>query len=413
MARMMTGVALDWRREFNRFWVSQSASQIVTQAITVTVPLLAITYLETPSDQVGFLSALQYAPVLVITPLLGAYIDGVRRRPLMVGAHLGRSLVFIVATAIFAVGAMSTTTLMMLVLCAGLFTAAFDVAIQTFVPNTVPRDGLTWANARIQGSLSFAQVLGPLLGAGLIAIGTPWPTTALFAAGFLFAAMLLLRNRAVEIVQPRQALPFVSRLTEGVRIAFRSRVLRTLLMSSTWFNTFEQAFMTTFLVFAVREVGLDSTDVALVLGGGAIGAVVGAAVASRMARGRRTPISRLVVYSGISAVAPMTLAWLQQNNLATVSISLAVFFFYGAGLTAYNVEAISMRQRNMPVNAQGKTGAAYRMFAYGALALGGLLSSALVGLFDLRAAMFVATGLLAAGWVVLVPIYVRGLKDAM
>jgi len=413
VASLTSESAHDWRVEFRRFWVSQSASQIVTQAIVVTVPLLAITYLGTPSDQIGLLSALQYAPVLIITPLLGAYVDGVRRRPLMVGAHLARGLIFFAATVIFAIGAMSTHVLMLLVLLAGIFTAAFDVAIQTFVPNTVPRDGLIWANSRIQGSLSFAQVLGPLLGAGLIAIGTPWPATALFAVGFFFAAALLLRSRAIEIIQPRQTQPFFSRLTEGLRIALLSRVLRTLLISSTWFNMFEQAFMATFLVFAVRSVGLDSAAVALILGAGAVGAVVGAAVSGWASKVSLRPVPRLLAYSGASAVAPIALGGLQSSGFATIAIAVGVFFVYGFGLTAYNVEAISMRQRNMPEGAQGKTGAAYRMFAYGALALGGLLSAALVGSFGLQVSMYAATGLLAAGWLALLPVYIRGLRAAL
>lgn len=402
-----------WKRQFSRFWMSQTVVQIVTQSIAVTVPLIAITYLATPSNQIGLISALQYLPVLIVTPLLGAYVDGVRRRPLMLLAHCARAVIYGAATVIFLLGGMTSNLLLALVLIAGAFTAAFDVALQTFVPNTVPTTELIYANSRIQGSLSFAQVMGPSLGAILIAIGAPWPVTALFAMGFAAAALLLLRNRAVESVtraDPTQS--FRSRFTAGFRVAMRSRVLWTLLISSTWFNLFEQASIATFLVFAVRSVGLESSLVAFVLGAGAAGAVVGALVSNRIASRSDRPVLRLLVYSGMAAITPIALNILPGLETLTLAVAIAIFAVYGFGLTAYNVEAISMRQRNMPVGAQGKTGAAYRMFAYGALAIGGLLSSGLVTIFGLQLAMLIATACLVVGWVLLIPVYVRGLGDA-
>jgi hypothetical protein len=63
--------ARTWHEMFTTFWASQAVSQVVSQSATVTVPLLAITYLGAASEQVGVITFLQYAPVLLITPVLG------------------------------------------------------------------------------------------------------------------------------------------------------------------------------------------------------------------------------------------------------------------------------------------------------------------------------------------------------
>jgi predicted MFS family arabinose efflux permease len=187
--------------------------------------------------------------------------------------------------------------------------------------------------------------------------------------------------------------------------------LRTLLLSSTWFNLMEQAMMATFFVFAVRVAGLSSSTVAMALGAGAAGSVLGAVLANRVSS-KGDPRHRLVVYAGLAAVAPVALNLLPQAGGSAVALAIGIFALYGIGLTSYNVEAISLRQRNLPDGAQGKTGAAYRLFAYGALAAGGLLSALLVTLFGVSAALVFATVTLVVGWVALVPIYLRGLTAA-
>lgn len=395
-----------WRSDFGRFWSSQAVSQIVSQSISITVPLLAITYLATPSNQIGILSALQYLPVLLITPVLGAYIDGLRRRPVMWMAHFGRAAIYGIATYLAITGELNTESLFVLVLAAGVLTSAFDVSLQTYIPNLVPRSELVWANSRIQGSLSFAQVIGPALGGLLVGFGTAWPPLALFTLGFCCAGCLFLRTSAHEqIAQNSSAqLSFKERLVAGLQIVWRMPTLRILLISSTWFNLFEQALITTFLVYATRSLNLSSSSVGMIIGSGAIGAMIVASLSVPLSF-RFSVITLLIVFSGMASVAPALLLLMRGSDMTSVLIALLVFFLYGAGVTGYNIQAISLRQSVMPEGAQGKAGAAYRMFAYGALAAGGLLGSALISYLDVQGAMIMATTILILGWLAMIYVY--------
>lgn len=192
---------------------------------------------------------------------------------------------------------------------------------------------------------------------------------------------------------------FLRRFTEGYRIAFGHQVLRSLLINATWFNLFEQLMITTFLVYAVRYAGLTNGTVGIVVGAGASGAILGAAVSGRATRtGLRT---RLILCSGLASISPSALIMVIDDRPWSIAYAIAAFFFYGMGIASYNVIAISLRQSVTPHADLGKVGATYRMFAYGAIAGGAALSGVLIGVAGEQGALATATLALIAGWIVM------------
>ena len=58
----------------------------------VAFPLTAVLVLNASPEQMGVLAACRTAPVLVLGLLAGAWVDRLRRRPLMIASDLGRSV---------------------------------------------------------------------------------------------------------------------------------------------------------------------------------------------------------------------------------------------------------------------------------------------------------------------------------
>ena len=87
-----------WRRrsvwrdpDFAWHWTGHTVSQVGSQITEIALPLVALLELQASSAQVGLLRALEFAPYLVLTLPAGVLADRRRRRPLMVGADLGRA----------------------------------------------------------------------------------------------------------------------------------------------------------------------------------------------------------------------------------------------------------------------------------------------------------------------------------
>lgn len=81
----------------------------------------------------------------------------------------------------------------------------------------------------------------------------------------------------------------------------------------------------------------------------------------------------------------------------------------GVGVAAYNVVAISLRQRVTPQAGLGRVGAVYRMFAYGAIAAGAAVSGLLVSFAGIRGALVAAVVALVVGWFLMSIVLVRTL----
>ena len=82
-----------WRdSDFRRLWVGQTDSQLGEQASLVILPLIAVLTLGVDAGQLGALRALGQAPLLVLSLLVGAWVDRWRTRTVMVLADLGRAM---------------------------------------------------------------------------------------------------------------------------------------------------------------------------------------------------------------------------------------------------------------------------------------------------------------------------------
>ena len=63
-----------------------------SQVTLVALPLTAVLALHASPEQMGMLRAVELAPGLLIGLFVGAWIDRMRRRPILIAADIGRAL---------------------------------------------------------------------------------------------------------------------------------------------------------------------------------------------------------------------------------------------------------------------------------------------------------------------------------
>ncbi|MDP4506655.1 MFS transporter [Nonomuraea sp. G32] len=78
-------------RGFRNLFVAGAVSQLGSQISYVALPLLAVTTLGAGAGEVGVLSALGTLTVLLLGLPAGAWVDRVRRRPVMIATDLLRA----------------------------------------------------------------------------------------------------------------------------------------------------------------------------------------------------------------------------------------------------------------------------------------------------------------------------------
>lgn len=393
--------------DFRRFWFGQTVSLFGSQVTFLALPLTAILVLHASPLEMGLLAAVEWAPFLVLTLPAGAWVDRVRRRPVLVAANLVRAGVLAVVPVAALVGVLSYPLLLVVALAVGVAAVFFEVAFPAYVPSLVGREALAGANARIFASASSAEVVGPGAAGVLVSIvGAPIALAA-DALSYLVAGLSLLRIRHVEpVTEAPGRRDLRVEIVEGLRATFGHPILRVFAFEAATFNLFVNALNAAFLLFLTRELGLTPAAVGVVFAVAAIGSLGGSLVAGRL--GSRfglgpTIAGAMTVACGVYLAIPALPA---SPAMAAVTLAL-VLAVAGAFVAVTVIHVVTIRQSVTDDRLLARMNASYRTLAYGMIPIGAVLGGIVGELFGLRAAILVGSvGIaLAPLWVVLSPVW--------
>lgn len=386
-----------WRdADFRSLWLGQTASQLGEHTSLLVLPLFAVLTLDAGPGELGVLRAVGQAPILLLSLLVGAWVDGWRTRTVMAVSDAGRALALGAAALAGLLGGLGLPALFVVVLAVGVLSVFFDVAYQSSLVRLVRRDQLVRGNSALEGSRSAAQIGGPALGGALVSwLSAPFAV----ATGALFFALSFLSIRRIRRGEPvpghaERPVRTGRRIHEGLRFVVRDTSLRTVCLASAAFQFSFAALMTVYLLFLPRELHLSGTVVGLSLAATGPGALLGALLAARLP-GR---FGYGVVLVSAAALGDGAFLWvpaLHGSSAATVAVLLAVGFVFGAGGQLVNVTVMAVRQAVTPDGMQGRAAATITFVGMGLTPLGSLLGGYLAQEWGLRASLLVtAAGML-------------------
>jgi MFS family permease len=375
-----------WRHpDFLKLWAGQTVSLLGSQVTALALPLTAVLTLEAGPIQMGLLGVAGSAPFLLIGLLAGVWVDRLRRRPILIGADVGRALLLGSIPVAALLGLLRIEQLYLVAFLVGILTVFFDVAYQAFLPALVPRARLVEGNSKLEASRSIAQIAGPGLGGGLVQLVTAPVTLVADALSFLGSALFLALIRAPETAPTSEARASVWReIGEGLRVVLGNRLLRAIAGCTGTWNLFSNVMFAVLVLYATRELGIEPA----VLGPG------------------RTIVGAALFGSATSLLIPLA-----QGPAAVVVALLTVAHFLMGLSVVYNITQVSLRQAIIPDRLQGRMNATMRFLVWGTLPMGSLIGGVLGETIGLRPTLVVGAlgSLLASVWLLFSPL--RHLRD--
>ncbi len=373
---------------FRRLWLGQTVSVFGSQITVLALPFTAVVLLHASTLQVGLLTTAEYAAFLVIGLPTGAWVDRVRRRPIMVWADVLRAVVLASVPLAYALGLLTLAQLYVVAVAQGVGTVFFDVAYMSYLPGLVGRDHLVDANAKLQVSQSVAEVSGPTVSGLLISLLSAPVAFIADAASFVVSVCSLVTIRDDEPAPPPGPVPNLrAEIGEGLRFVVAQPVLRMIAGATATGNLFGAAFSAISVVFLVRQVGLSAATIGVLTSAAAAGGVVGAFSATWW---RRLLGPARVIWASLTFTAPCAILVPLTSpgaGLAFYATGLGVTSF---GIVVYNVNQASFRQLLCPPRLLGRMNATMRFIVWGTLPLGGLLGGVLGAWLGDRNAVWVA-----------------------
>lgn len=350
------------------------------------VALLAFVFGKTHSlGWVGAAGLARFVPALVFSPYAGVVADRFERVRVMACSDL---LCLVFQVGLVLVAALDGPVLAGVVL-AGLTAVAnvvYNPAVAAMIPQVAGERDLAAANA-LNGTVeNLVVIVGPAVGAGLLAIGSPAVAFALDAVTFGVSALLVTRMRTrstpVDVSGEAGAGPLAQMLV-GARTIVHMQAAR-LLVAFCALVSFVYGTDTVVLVgTSEQRLGTGPDGFGYLLAGLGVGGVVTATIVNRLASSSRLAA---IITLGV-AVYCLPTAALTLVHEPVVAFVLEVV--RGGGTLVVDVLAITALQRSVPGDQVARVFGVFFAFVLGAISLGALIAPPIVSALGLDGGLLV------------------------
>jgi MFS family permease len=381
-----------WRSgAFVRLWSASTISFFGSFITRTALPLAAILVLGSGPLEISAIRSLELVGGLIVVFVAGAWVDRLRRRPIMIGADIGRALLLGSIPVAAVLGVLAFPQLLVVAFVAAILSSFFNVASGAYLPTIVERDRLVTANSALSASASVAEFTGFGVSGFLVQIFSAPIAIGIDAVSFVVSAVLLGGIRSPEPPRPKVSdrEPILHEIREGLRVVLGSPVLRAIAAAHSATHVLWGVFGTTYLLFATREIGLGPAAIGIIAGIGGLGSFLGAAVAGRIAT--RFGIGPAMILGLVGLSVGGALIPLAPSG----AILVGAAFLIGQQLigdsagTVYDIVETSLRQSIVDGRILGRVNASTEFFTT-LLALVGAIGGGIVAeVFGLRAAMAV------------------------
>ncbi|MGY0235839.1 MFS transporter [Longispora urticae] len=375
-------------RDFRHLFAATAAGQLGDRVVFVALPLVAIVVLRVDEFQVGLLTAATMAGSLLVGLPAGAWVDRLRRRPVLITVDLARAVLLLAVPVAWWAGLLTIWLLYAVAVLHGVLTVFFDVAYVSYLPHLVGRDNLVEGNAKLAAVRSAVSVGGPGLAGPLVGLlGAPVALVA-SSLGMAVSALHVTRIRRREPVpEARERAHLGREIAEGLRFVLGHPMLRPIVVADGMFCLSLIMYQTMLMVFLARELHLDSFGIGLVLStmgcGGLLGALTARRVAARVGRGRILWLAPLLT-------CPLTALMPLAGPGWSVVPAAAGLMLLSAGGVVRLVTQAGVQQAVTPDQLLGRMSATSRFVAWGGMPVGGLLGGAAGAAFGATAALWIA-----------------------
>ncbi|TMC36517.1 MAG: MFS transporter [Chloroflexi bacterium] len=343
--------------------------------------------------ELAFLVIAQSLSVLLVGLVAGAWVDRLRRRPILIASDVARAALLFTIPLAQALGALRMEQLYAVAFLAGCLDVVFSAAYPAYVPSLIGVDRVVEGNSKLATSSAIAEVGGPGLAGALVQIISAPFAILVDALSYLVSALSVALIRTPEPARPaREASSrVIGEIAEGLRVVRGHKVVFPLAARSIIAHVSGAFYGVLYSLYLLNELHLDPFLLGIVISAGGVGSLVGSVFASRVVRA--IGIGPAIVWMAAGASAIGILTPLAQGPVALATIMVFLPQLIGDGLqTIGGVAEISLVQGLVPDRILGRTNATLEVISHGVgFPIGALIAAFIAEQIGVR-------GAIAVGW---------------
>jgi MFS family permease len=374
-----------------KLWTGQTISRLGSVVTRTAVPLLAVLVLGAGPFQMALIIVAQSLAVLLVGFFAGAWVDRVRRRPVLIAADVCRSILLFSIPAAYVAGVLRMEQLYVVVFIEGCLGVLFDAAYPAYVPSLIGVDRVVEGNSKLAASSSVAEIGGPGLAGALVGWFSAPFAILVDAASYVVSAISLVLIRTPEPARPARVEQTHIRheIVEGLNLVRRHPVLVPLTVRSVIAHVAGSFYGVLYTIFLIEELHLEPFWLGIVVSAGGVGALIGSFFASRTIA--RLGFGPAIIWTAAGASAIGILTPLAGGPIALAFLMVFLPQLIGDGLqTIEGVAELSLIQGVIPDTILGRVNATLEVFSHGiAYPLGALLAAGVAGVIGVRGGIFI------------------------
>ena len=365
--------------DFLKLWAGQTVSELGSVVTRTAVPLVALLLLGAGPYEMALLVVAASLGVLLVGFVAGAWVDRVRRRPLLIWADIVRAGLLASIPLAHVLGALRIEQLYLVMFAQACLGALFSAAYPAYVPTLIGTDRVVEGNSKLATSSSIAEIGGPGLAGGLVqAVSAPF-AILIDAISFVVSAISLILIRAPEPARPPRLIATHLRheVLEGLRVVIGHRVVLPLALRSVIAHVAGSFYGVLYTLYLIEDLHLSPLLLGIVVSAGGVGSLIGSLFAARAIA--RFGIGPALVWSAVGASILGVLTPLAQGPLLLATLMVFIPQLVGDGLqTIEGVAELSLIQGVIPDRILGRVNATLEVFSHGVAYPIGALGAAVV-----------------------------------
>ena len=361
----------------------------------IIIPWLILERTDSPAFA-GLVAAISALPGILVSPIGGWIVDHIGRRTVSVGADLLSSLSVAAFPIVAATFGLSNPSILLIAVLGAAFDPAGYTARKTLLTDVAKASDadLNHLNGIHDGIMGVAWILGPAVGAGLIAsvgaVNSFWVSAALFIIAALAISFLRVGDAAKESRETAEAsgAETDSSMRVGIKTLWDDKVLRTLsvallIIAAVYLPT-EAVVLPTYFEDVDNPSGLGFVISALAAGS-AVGSFGYGWISARM---KRKTLIRFILLGSAVSIIPMAF-------LPPLSVLMLAGFLLGLSWGPYSPLISTLVQQRVPAHLQGRVFGVQTAVFYAAPPLGMVLAGLSVESYGIKATYIVLAGVLS------------------
>ncbi len=383
-------------RDFWLYFTGQSVSQLGSSFTTFALPLLVFRLTHSATD-LAISTVATFIPYLLFGLLLGAVVDRVDRRRMMLRTDVARALVIAMLPVLSLLGVLAVWQIYAVTFLQSTLGILFTCGEFAAIPALVSGDELVTANARIMATNNVGPILGPTVAGALVAFLPVAQLLFFDAASFLVSAAALTAIRrsfnpgaAPVKMAGKVAQTLLADVRQGLEYVWHHPVLRSISIMMALINFVYATASAQLVLFAARALHASSSEIGFLFACGAAGIVIVSLLAG--------PIRRRLSFA-VTALGALVVSGLTLTAMALLHSYPAALVLWGAssgfGLLL-NINTGALRQAIVPPQLFGRVVSVAQVLAWSAVPLGSIAGAAAINASSVTTVYAVIGVLIAA-----------------